>query len=379
MHDQETTRAECGSQAGARRAGGRVLGRKVSLPGEQALRREGNLTAETDLSKGAERVVRICSDVQPGEAVVIVTDAATEAIAQAVGRAAEAAGGEVTICVMPTRQRDGNEPPTPVIAAMKAADVIFTPVSVSITHTDAIKDACAAGARAVAMTGFTSRMMQGGGIEADFVALEPVCRFVATLLDAGSAARLTSPAGTDLTMSIERREGIAKTCIVRPGEFSPVPDIEATVSPVEGSANGVIVADASIPYLGIGVLDEPVRFVVRDGYIVEVAGGVADRLRAAWTSMNDPEVFNVAELGIGLNPACTLTGEMLEDEGCWGTVHIGTGTSTNLGGKIKAACHYDLLMHSASIEVDGETILKDGELTIIPDDLAATIARQLKR
>lgn len=338
------------------------------------------MTLAIDLSLGAETVVRICAAVQPGESVVIVTDAETESIARAVAVAAEAAGGEVTICLMPTRRRDGNEPPAPVIAAMKSADVIFTPVSVSITHTDAIKEACAAGARAVAMTGFTERMMQRGGIEADFVALEPVCRYVASLLDAGSAVHLTSPGGTDLSFSIEGRAGIAKTCIVRPGDFSPVPDIEATVSPLEGTANGVIVADASIPYLGIGVLSEPVRFEVRNGYIVAVTGGaVAGLLRDAWASMRDPEVYNVAEMGIGLNPACTLTGEMLEDEGCWGTVHIGTGTSTNLGGLIKAACHYDLLMHDATIVVDGNAILEAGELAPLPDELAGTVARYLNR
>lgn len=333
-----------------------------------------------DLSLGATTVVNICANVQPGETVVIVTDPTMTTIAQAVAVAATAAGGEVTTCIMPTNRRDGKEPPAPVVAAMKAAQVIFSPVSVSITHTDAIKDSCALGARAVAMTGFTERMMQRGGIEADFVELEPVCRFVASLLDAGSSVHLTSPGGTDLTFSIDGREGIAKTCIVRSGDFSPVPDIEAPVSPVEGSANGVIVADASIPYLGIGVLTEPVRFEVRDGYITEVSGGeVADKLRAAWASMDDPQVYNVAEMGIGLNPACSLTGEMLEDEGCWGTVHIGTGTSTTLGGKIKAACHYDLLMHRATIVVDDQIILKDGEFVVMAEELKDTVARHLNR
>jgi leucyl aminopeptidase (aminopeptidase T) len=281
---------------------------------------------------------------------------------------------------MPTRRRDGNEPPAPVTAAMRSADVIFTPVSISITHTDAIRHACAEGARAVAMTGFTERMMQRGGIEADFIDLEPVCKHVAGLLDAGSDVHLTSPGGTDLRFTIAGRQGIAKTCIVRPGDFSPVPDIEATVSPLEGSANGVIAADASIPYLGIGVLTEPVHFTVRDGYIDSVSGGeVAETLRTAWASQNDPQVYNVAEMGIGLNPACTLTGEMLEDEGCWGTVHIGTGTSTNLGGKIKAGCHYDLLMHDATIVLDGRPILANGELVEIASELVDTVARHLNR
>jgi 2,5-dihydroxypyridine 5,6-dioxygenase len=332
-----------------------------------------------DFSLGATTVVQVCAGVQPGDAVVIVTDDATEAIARAVGKAATEAGAEVTFCLMPKRMQDSGEPPAPISAAMKAADVIFTPVSVSITHTDAIREACAAGARAVAMTGFTPRMMQGGGIEADFVGLEPICQHVASLLHAGSHLHLTTPGGTDLTASIQGRQGIAKTCIVRPGDFSPVPDIEATVSPVEGSASGVIVADASIPYLGIGVLAEPVFFSVQDGYIVEVNGGPAKMLRDSWEATNDPHVFNVAEVGIGLNPACRLTGEMLEDEGCWGTVHIGTGTSTTLGGLIKAACHYDLLMHKATLRIDNTLVLADGELVGMPEHIEAAIASQLSR
>jgi 2,5-dihydroxypyridine 5,6-dioxygenase len=296
--------------------------------------------------------------------VLIVTDPHKVPIGEALAAAALEAGAEAMITVMVTRREDGQEPPAPVAAAMKAADVIFTPVSVSITHTAAIRDACAAGSRAVVMTAFSERMMTRGGIDADFRKQKVICEKVARRFHEGSKVRITTPAGTDVTLSIAGREGIAKTCIVEPGEFSPVPDIEATVSPVEGSAEGVIVVDASIPYLGIGVLNETVRCQVKEGSIVSVEGGAAAKiLRESWAGMKDPNVYNVAELGIGLNPACRLTGEMLEDEGCWGTVHFGTGTSITLGGKVKAACHYDLLMHRTTIIVDGKYILRDGELT----------------
>ncbi|MFR6328887.1 MAG: hypothetical protein ACLUOI_08725 [Eisenbergiella sp.] len=34
----------------------------------------------------------------------------------------------------------------------------------------------------------------------------------------------------------------------------------------------MIVADASIPYIGIGVLDEPVRLTVENGFITSIEG-----------------------------------------------------------------------------------------------------------
>ncbi len=58
----------------------------------------------------------------------------------------------------------------------------------------------------------------------------------------------------------------------------------------------------------------------------------------------DPNVYNIAEIGVGLNPNCRMCGIMLEDEGVISTCHIGIGTSITLGGTVKAAVHYDLLM-----------------------------------
>ena len=140
---------------------------------------------------------------------------------------------------------------------------------------------------------------------------------------------------------------------------------EANSSPVEGSANGRIVADASIPYLGIGVLNEPVIAEVKDGFITSIKGGKqADILRKDLESHNDPNCFNVAELGLGLNPKCRLCGIMLEDEGVVGTAHIGIGTSITLGGTVKAPTHYDLLMWNPRIEVDDKVIFDGTEVLI---------------
>jgi leucyl aminopeptidase (aminopeptidase T) len=57
-------------------------------------------------------------------------------------------------------------------------------------------------------------------------------------------------------------------------------------------------------------------------------------------------------------------GFMLEDEGVYGSLHIGIGTNITLGGTIKAACHYDLIMRGATVIADGKVVLWDGQLAL---------------
>ena len=71
--------------------------------------------------------------------------------------------------------------------------------------------------------------------------------------------------------------------------------------------------------------------------------------------------LQIAQLAFGLNPLCKMSGVMFDDEGVYGTSHIGIGTSTLLGGKIKTKMHFDMLMWKPTLELDGNVVLKDGE------------------
>jgi leucyl aminopeptidase (aminopeptidase T) len=319
---------------------------------------------EKELIRGARQLVEVNGRVTEGEPVVIVTDPKMERYATLVAEAARARGAVVTTCIMPVRGQDGQEPPEPVARAMAEARVIFSPVSISITHTRAMRSALEAGARAILMTAYTDEILTSPALlETDFEAQAAVCHKIGDAFTRGSQLRLTSPKGTDLTFSMEGRIANVLTNLPDPGQLAPVPDIEVNVVPVTGSANGHLIADASVPYLGIGILEEPVVCTMEDGYITRMEGGPeADRLRVYLSSFGDRNCFNVAELGVGLNPNARLTGEMLEDEGVLGTIHIGIGTSHTLGGEIVAPTHYDLLMWEPTIEVDGRVIQRDREI-----------------
>lgn len=317
------------------------------------------------MARGARTIVEVCAGTKAGEKAVIVTEPCMMAMAEAIAAAVAAVGAEPVIAVMSPRASDGQEPPAPVAAAMKASDVFFNVVNKSITHTRATREAAAGGSRGMMMTQFSEAMLMGGGINADFKAIAPECEAVAKALEGAELIHLTTPHGTDLRFSAKGRRGNALTCLIGPGQFTTVPTVEANVSPLEGTAEGVIVADASLPYIGIGLLQEPIVAKVEKGMIVSIGGGrQADMLRANWESKNDPLVYNVAEMGVGLNPRCSFIGCMLEDEGVYGSVHIGTGTNITLGGNTKAACHYDLIMTGATIVADGRVVLKDGKVVL---------------
>ena len=313
------------------------------------------------MSRGASKVINTRVKVKEGEQVLLITELSHLSIAQALASEVYRVGAEPALCIMEPRKRDGEEPPKDIAAAMKASDVFFSIVGKSITHTQAVKTALSEGARGLVLTGFTEEMMMRGGIEGDFEALKPICIGMAQAMAGAETIVLTSPGGTHLEYSAKGRRGNHFYCMVEKGEFSTFPAVEANVSPLEGTANGVIVADASIPYIGIGVLEEPVTLIVENGRIVDISGGrqakmLADDLKAK----RDPNVYNIAEHGVGLNTHCRFCGFMLEDEGVFGSCHIGIGASITLGGNVKASCHYDVIMKNGTIAADSRILMENG-------------------
>ena len=319
------------------------------------------------MMRGVRKILEVCCGLRAGERVVIVTDFEMGRIAEPLAAGcAERAADPVIVCMAP-REVDGAEPPAAVAAAMGEAELVLTPVSRSISHAAATKAALGRGARVLALSDFREEMFYEGGIRADFPAIKPTCDRVAQRLTEAREAHLTSAGGTDVRMDLRGRSGNSHSCIATaPGVFSAFPNIEANVSPVEGSSQGLIVFDGSIPNFRLGVMREPARLEVRRGMIAEIAGGEqARRLEGLLRERGNLEVYNIAQLAVGLNPECReLTGQMTNDHGALGTVHIGIGTSENLGGHTRAGLHFDGIMRRPTLRLDGIMILDDGHLLV---------------
>jgi leucyl aminopeptidase (aminopeptidase T) len=315
----------------------------------------------------AGRVMRDYLGVQSGERVLIVVDTRTDpAIAPALMDAAAAEGGDAVLVTILPRPHSGSEPPAPVAAAMREADVVLCAASKSLYHTTAKGAAQRAGARGVFNAPSRLDAWTVGAMTADFVAIRRQAEQLADLFRATRTVRVTSPAGTDLRSSIVGREpkawltGICRSA----GEISAFPGGEVSLPPVEGTSNGIIVWEAVASDLGR--LTEPVTIEVRDGRAVAVHGGrEAEHLRRILAEVRDAD--NIAEIGIGLNPAVRISDEITESKKALGTVHLALGDSANeYGGTVECDVHLDGLILRPTVTFDERVVVAEGRHLYVP-------------
>lgn len=321
------------------------------------------MTDPTALRQSVQNLVLEAACVRPGEAVCIVADTQTRAIADLIFEVARAVGAEPVLVCMAPRRTHGNEPPRVVASAMRGADVVIQAVTYAITHTDANQEALRAGARVLVLRGVTEDVLTQGAALADYDEVARLTKAVAERLTQAHSAHVRTPAGTDLGMSLAGRAAVALTGRVEgPGTFAAMPDGEAAIAPVEGTARGILVVEHTMD--GIGRLDAPIRMVVREGRVVEVAGGeAAERLRGLMDSAG-PNAANIAEFAIGTNRWARLIGSMTEDKKRWGTVHVAIGDNHVIGGQVTSELHLDGLLLQPTVTLDGEVIVEDGRLLI---------------
>ncbi|HID95776.1 MAG TPA: aminopeptidase [Candidatus Latescibacteria bacterium] len=314
------------------------------------------------LHRAAEIAVRKCLAVQSYETVLIITDEGKRKIGYAFWEAAKSLGSEVILVEIIPRKRHGEEPPPVIADMMKKVDVIFAPTSKSLTHTDARREASLAGARTATLPGITEDSMVRT-LTADYDRIAKRTNKIASVLTEGSIARVTTPRGTDITMSISGRQGLSDTGLFhRKGAYGNLPAGEAFLAPVEGSAKGVIVIDGAIA--DTGMVRHPITLTVKNGLVTEITGKDEAQMLRSLLEPIGKLAYNIAELGIGTNDKAILTGNVLEDEKAIGTVHIALGNNVSMGGSINVPIHLDGILLEPTLTIDDKAVLQNGTLLI---------------
>ncbi|WP_083512159.1 aminopeptidase [Amphibacillus sediminis] len=303
------------------------------------------------LIEAAKSVLFQNLSLQENESVLIVTDDHKYEIADLFYQAGKQLAQDVAIIRMPTRTKSGEEPPKLVSALMKQADIVLCVTEHSLTHTQARKAASEQGARVATMPGVTIDMLENGAISADYNEIQELTEQYCQWLDRGDKVEIKKD-NVQLSFSIKGRKSIRSTGVfTEKGQSGNVPSGESYIAPIEDSANGTMIIDGAIS--NIGVLDEPVTLEIKSGRLVNASGKNGEKLLDL---LGDGNGRTIAEFGIGTNKKARLTGNVLEDEKVYGTVHIAFGSNKSFGGKTEAGVHIDCVIKDPEVWIDSVKI-----------------------
>jgi len=305
--------------------------------------------------KSARIVLEKCMGLKKGETCLVLTDGTREDIAELFYDAAKRIADASIRRIQPL-EANGQEPGANITKAMRTYDVILIVTEKSLSHTKARQQATDFGARIASMPGITMETLKRS-VNVNYKKMQARTGRIADILDKGREARITTRLGTDLRLSIKGRNAHGRKAGIynKPGFWGNLPDGEAFIAPVEGTAEGTYVVDAS--QAGIGKVDKPITIKVKKGMAYEID----NKELAAMLEAAGPSAYNIAEFGIGTNDKAKVCGLVLEDEKVLGTCHIALGSNFSFGGRVSVPIHVDGVMRHPDIFVDGVQVMKRGK------------------
>ncbi len=347
------------------------------------------------LKRSAEIAVKDILKAKKGEKALIITNPEPDVmnISQALYNAMADAGAIPVIVVQPVKtQFDYSEPA--VVAAIKTEPEIILSISRNKLGKDkeAMEHPYILDGKEVNSTYHylmetkKSRSFWSPSITEDmFIRTVPIdyeelkanCRRLKGYMDNAVRMQITAPGGTDLSVGLAGRSTFQDDGdFSAPGAGGNVPTGEVFISPQLGTSCGIIVFDGSISVKsGDIVINHPIKATVEKGFVTSLntseskeAAILAETIEEG-AKAPDPEYAknarNLGEIGIGLNPAAQITGNMLEDEKAFHTCHIAIGH--NYDEDAPALIHLDGLVRKPTIELffeDGSSkvILRNGIL-----------------
>lgn len=313
--------------------------------------------------KAIENIIFNCGGLKADDSVLILCDASTRSIADAFLNCVISFNPNVVLMEIPDLPNHGAEPVAYAKEAMCSASLILSLCKYSLAHSRARVESSHSGARFLSLPLYDWFLLEDECLRIDFSAQAGRVRKFADAFTGGQEVSITTAAGTDIRLGIAGRVGNYCPGLVKnAGDLGSPPDIEANVSPIEDSAEGIVVVDGSITMPGFGLLNTPVMLVVRSGKVVEFHSENCEYVTQLNQLFGETDSLRrvVAECGVGLNPAAKLTGSMLTDEGALGCVHFGLGSNYTVGGLNKVDFHLDFVFRDASLSIDGKQLINLG-------------------
>jgi 2,5-dihydroxypyridine 5,6-dioxygenase len=309
--------------------------------------------------------------LQPGERCLVLTDSAHDpATSVACLRAALDLGAEALVVTIPA---DGGDPGAYLASLYRASQLIVVVTPTRVHYDPHLRSALDAGARAL-MAVQPNHVLER--LRADPLVVERT-RAGAARLARAQEVRITSAAGTDLTMRVGGRPALAHCGVADgPGQFDFWGGAMVEIAPHEGSAEGTLVLATGDHIFHLGrYIEQPLRLTIAHGRVVAIEGGLdAELLRRYLDDLHEDGARLVGHIAWGTDHRARWTAQLVQfpevgsgnadAEGYLGSVQVQLGSNNDqyFCGSIDSAAHMGLAMLGASLALDGEPVIEAGVL-----------------
>ncbi len=188
-----------------------------------------------------------------------------------------------------------------------------------------------------------------------------------------SEMRVTSPAGTDLTVNMQKAPAVGVWGYTsKPGTLAHWPGGLIVSFPKANGVNGTIVLDkGDINLTFKRYLEERLTLTIENDYITHIDGSGTDyelmtRYLAAW---NDPLAYATSHVGWGLNPNARYEALAMYDKRDFNGTEIrayagnflfSTGANEFAGRFTEG--HFDIPVRNCTITLDGQVVVDSGKV-----------------
>lgn len=329
--------------------------------------------------------------VRAGDTVVVLSETRSRpALVETARLAAQSLGAAVADVVLPT---PGNGGPVPIrstgasqaiqghraaLAALRACDLAVDCTVEGLLHAPELGDILRAGTRILMIANEEPETFERFRQHPDLAGR--VARGV-ELMKAATTMRVTSPAGTDLTVGLTG--GFVAGSVgytATPGDIAHWPGGLCLVFPAAGTVRGTLVlapGDLNLTFKEY-VRDE-IRLTIEDDHVTAIDGDGVDAqlLRSYLAAWDERAAYAVSHAGFGMNPQGRWDALPLYDKQQTNAVEqrvfagnflYSTGANEVAGRFTRG--HFDLPMRGCTISLDEAIVVRDGQLQ---GDLAPTI------
>ncbi|HEY7274244.1 MAG TPA: hypothetical protein VH502_16045 [Actinoplanes sp.] len=326
--------------------------------------------------------LRLCGLSSSELCVVLSETASRPQIVETAFLAAQSLGAETFQLVMPTPANPGpvalrstgttlalRQNPA-AVAALCRADVVIDCTVEGLLHARELRPILASGSRVLMISNEHPEIFERMHHDADMARRVQIGY---DMMSAAATMRVTSAAGTDLTVRLDGSFRAGSTGVTSgPGSIAHWPGGLVLAFPARNTVNGTIVlAPGDLNCTFKTYVRSPIRLSVQDDYVVDVSGDGFDarQLASYMAAFGDREAYASSHVGWGMNPIARWDYFDLYDKSQHNAVEARAfagnfmySTGANETADRFTRCHFDLPMLDCTVELDGVPVVTEGVL-----------------